>query len=69
MELIIGKILVENLIQSAFHQTLGDDFTLQQDNNCKHKATKSTLWLLTKKTVNVPEWSSYSFQLNLLEHL
>jgi hypothetical protein len=23
---------------SAFHQTLGDEFTFQQDNNLKHKA-------------------------------
>ena len=45
------KILEENLVQSAFHQTLGDEFTFQQDNNLKHKA-KSTLELLTKKTVS-----------------
>ena len=57
MELSTGKILEENLVQSAFHQTLGDKFTFQQDNNLKHKA-KSTLELLTKKTVNVPEWPS-----------
>jgi hypothetical protein len=38
----------------ALHQTLGDEFTFQQDNNLKHKA-KSALELLTKKTVNVPE--------------
>ena len=34
----------------------------------KHNA-KSTLELLTKKTVNVPKWPSYSFDLNLLESL
>jgi hypothetical protein len=45
----------ENLVRSAFHQTLGVEFTFQQDNNLKHKA-KSTLEWLTKKTVNVPEW-------------
>ena len=56
------------MVQSAFQQTLGDEFTFQQDNNLKHKA-KSTLKLLTKKTVNVPEWLSYSFDLNLLENL
>jgi hypothetical protein len=49
-----GKILEENLFQSTFHQTLGDGFTFQQDNNLKHKI-KSTLELLTKKAVNVPE--------------
>ena len=54
MELSTDKILEENLVQSAVHQTLGDEFTFQQDNNLKHKA-KSTLELFTKKTVNVPE--------------
>ena len=49
MELKTGKILEENLVLSAFHQILGDEFTFQQDNNLKHKA-KSTLVLLTKKT-------------------
>ena len=38
MELSTGKILEENLLQSAFQQTLGDEFTFQQDNNLKHKA-------------------------------
>jgi hypothetical protein len=68
MELSTSKILGENVVQSAFHQTLGDKFTFQQDNNLKHKA-KSTLELLTKKRVNVPEWMSYSFDLNLLGNL
>jgi hypothetical protein len=53
---------------SAFHQTLSDEFTFQQDNNLKHKA-KYTLELLTKKTLNVPEWPSYSFDLILLENI
>ena len=38
MELSTGKILEENLVQSAFHQTLVDEFTIQQDNNLKHKS-------------------------------
>ena len=59
MELSTGKILEESLVQSAFHQTTGAEFTCQQDNNLKHKA-KSTLELLTKKTLNVSEWPSYS---------
>ena len=67
MELSISKISEKNLVQSAFHQTLGDEFTFQQD-NLKHNV-KSTLELLTKKTLNVPEWPSYSFDLNLLENL
>ena len=54
MELSTGK----NLVLFAFYQSLGDKSTFQQDNNTKHKA-KSTLELLTKKTVNVPEWTSY----------
>ena len=53
-ELSTGKILEENLFQSAFQQTLGDTFTFQQDNNLKHKV-KYTLELLTKMTVNIPE--------------
>ena len=38
MELKTGKIIEENLVQSDFHQTLGDEFTFQQDNNLKHTA-------------------------------
>ena len=64
MALSVGKILEENLLQSALHQTLGEEFTFQQDNNLKHKA-KSTAEYFTKKTVNVPDWPSY----NLLENL
>ena len=56
------------MVQSGFHQTLGDEFNFQQDNNLKHKA-RYTLELFTKKTVNVPEWLSYSFDLNLPENL
>jgi hypothetical protein len=48
-----GKI-EENLLQSAVHQTLREEFTFQQNNNLQHKA-KSTLELLTNKTGNVPE--------------
>uniref|UniRef100_A0A8C7CW14 Diacylglycerol kinase n=1 Tax=Oncorhynchus kisutch TaxID=8019 RepID=A0A8C7CW14_ONCKI len=51
-----------------FLQTMEDKFTFQQDSNLKHKA-KYTLDLLTKTTVNVPEWSSYSFDLNWRENL
>ena len=36
MELSTDKILEENLVQSSFHLTLGDEFTFQQDNNLKH---------------------------------
>jgi hypothetical protein len=68
MELSTGQILEENMVQSAFHQSLGEEFTFKQDNNLKHKA-KSTLELLTKKTVNVAEWRNYIFYLNLLENL
>ena len=37
IQLSTGKILEENLVRSAFQQTLGDK-TFQQDNNLKHKA-------------------------------
>ena len=65
MELSTGKILEKNLVWSAFHQTLGDEFTFHHDNNVKHTA-KSTLELLTKKTVNVPEWPRDSLNVNVL---
>ena len=68
MELSTDKILEENLVQSAFHQTLGDKFTFLEDNDLKHMA-KYTLEMLTKTTVKVPDWPSYSFDLNLLENL
>jgi hypothetical protein len=68
MELSSGKILMEILVQYALQQRMGDEFTFQQANNLKHKA-KSTLDLLTKKTANVLEWESYSFDLNQLENL
>ena len=58
-----GKILEGTLVQSTFQQTLGDKFTFQQDNSLKHKA-KCTPELLTKTTLNVPEWPSYSMDLN-----
>jgi hypothetical protein len=51
LELSTDKILQENLVQSASQQTLGDEFTFQQDNNLIHRA-KSTLELLTKKAIN-----------------
>jgi hypothetical protein len=61
IEVSTGDILKEN-------QTRGDEFSFQQDNNLNHKDT-STLELPTKKTVNVPEWPSYNFDVNLLENL
>ena len=33
MELSTSRIVEENLVQSTLHQTLGDEFTFQQDNN------------------------------------
>jgi hypothetical protein len=60
IELSKGKILEENLLQSAFQQTLGDKCTFQQDNNLKHMA-KYTLELHTSTTLNVPEWPNYRF--------
>ena len=68
IELSTGKILEKTLVQSAFQQTLGDKFNFQQDNNLKHKP-KYTMELLTKTTLNVPEWPSYRFDLKLLENL
>ena len=53
MELSTAKIIEENLLQPALQQTLGEEFTFQQNINLQYKA-KSTLELLTKKTMNVP---------------
>jgi hypothetical protein len=64
----LSRVLEENLVQFAFHQTLGDISTFHQDNNLKHNV-KYTLELLTKMTLNVPEWPSYSFDLNRHENI
>jgi hypothetical protein len=53
MELNTGNILEENLVQFTFRQTLGDEFTFQQDNNLRkrrnpHTALDSIIALLTK---------------------
>ena len=53
----LSKTLYDNLVQSSFQQTLGDEFTFQQDKNLKLKF-KYTLGLLTKKSVKIPEWPS-----------
>jgi hypothetical protein len=68
IELGKGKIVEENLVQSAFQQTLGDKFTFPQDSNLKHMA-KYTLELLTKMTLTHPECPSYIYDLNRLENL
>ena len=68
IELSACKIIEENLVQFAFQQTLGDKCTFHQGNNLIHKAIY-TLELLTKMTLNVPKWPSYSFDLNVHENL
>ena len=68
IELRTGKFLVENLVQSTFPTDPGRQIQLSADNNIKHKA-KYTLELLTKTTLNTPEWPSYSLDLNRLESL
>ena len=59
MELSTGKIREENLVPSAFYQTLEDEFPFQYDKKIIINA-KSTPELLTKKTGNVPVWPNYS---------
>ena len=46
---------LEKFVESGFQQTLGDKCIFQHDNNLKHKG-KYTLELLTKTTLNFPEW-------------
>ena len=67
IDLSTGKILEENLVQSAFQKTLGDKFTIQLDNNLKQ--AKCTLELLTTTTLHCPEWPRHSFDLISLENL
>jgi hypothetical protein len=68
MERSTGKILVEKPGSVCFPPDTGRLIHLSAGQNLIHKA-KLTLELLIKKTVNVPEWPSYSFYLNLLENL
>ena len=56
------RILDENLLESAMILKLGQRFTLQQDNDPKHK-DKATLEWLNKKKINVLEWPSQSPEL------
>ena len=67
MEQSTGKILEGNMVQSAFHQhwVTNSSFSRTITYNTRTNLHK----VLTKKTVNVPEWPSYSFDLNLLENL
>ena len=55
MVLNTSKILEENLVQSAFHPTLGDEFTFQQDNNFKKKRPNLHWRCLPRR-----QWMSWS---------
>jgi hypothetical protein len=60
------KTVEENLVQSAFQQTLGEkpfSWTITQNNS------KDILEYFTKMTLNATEWPSYSFDLTRLEDL
>lgn len=61
-------ILKANLRESAEKMGLGSDFIFQQDNDPKHNATNTKLWLLynTPKYVKTPPQSP---DLNPIEHL
>ena len=62
------KIREENLLPSARKLKLGRKFTFQHDNNPKHTA-KATLEGLRNKKINVLEWPSQNFDLNLIKNL
>jgi hypothetical protein len=65
---IFSSIVVAACLWVRLKLIVMDWKVFQQDNNLKHNTT-STLELVTKMTVNDPEWPSYSFDLNLLENL
>jgi hypothetical protein len=69
IKLNTGKILEENLVQSAFQQTLGNKFTFQQGNNLKHSQIYTGVAYQDDMECTVPGWPSYSFDLNRLENL
>jgi hypothetical protein len=53
------EILNENLLQSTHDLRLGRRFPFQQDNNPKHTAKTTQVWL-REKSLNVLEWPSQS---------
>ncbi|KAL0156514.1 hypothetical protein M9458_047760 [Cirrhinus mrigala] len=61
-------ILDENLLQSAQDLRLGRRFTFQQDNDPKHTAKITKVWL-HNNSLTVLEWPSQSLDLNPIEHL
>ena len=57
------EILDENLLESAQDLRLGRRFTFQQDNDPKHTAKTTQVWLWDK-SLNVLEWLNQSLDLN-----
>ena len=68
MEQKYRKIRDENLLPSARMLKLGQKFTFQHDNDPKHTAKATLVWLRNIQ-INVLEWPSQILDLNRIENV
>ncbi|CAG8789771.1 6222_t:CDS:1, partial [Cetraspora pellucida] len=63
------QILTKDLLgMICWHEINKNDIIFQQNNNSKHTATNTKLWFY-HNGIEVLDWSPYSPDLNLIEHL